>query len=113
MNAKSVADHSRHVVQRLQSSVIHTLLFSFWAPSDLHVLLNEDNDVVLSYSNDRFSTVYNNRSRRILCSPATGRLHYTLHSVSTSNQHRFRFQQCYNDVTVNWVLLLCYWHSVQ
>jgi len=23
---------------------VHTLLFSFWAPSDLHVLLNEDSD---------------------------------------------------------------------
>jgi len=44
MNAKSAANHSRHVVRRLQSSVIHTLSFSFWAPSDLHLLLNEDND---------------------------------------------------------------------
>jgi len=42
MNAKSVADHSRHAVQRLQNCVIHTLSFLFWAPSDLHVLLNED-----------------------------------------------------------------------
>ena len=40
----SVADHSRHVVRRLQNCVIHTLSFSFWEPSDLHVLLNEDND---------------------------------------------------------------------
>ena len=46
MHAKSVADHSRHVVRRLQNCVIHTLSFSFsfWAPSDLHVPLNEDND---------------------------------------------------------------------
>jgi len=43
INAKSVANHScRHVDRRLRSSVIHAL--SFWAPSDLHVLLNEDND---------------------------------------------------------------------
>jgi len=44
MNAKSVADHSRHVVRKLQNCVNHMLSFSFWAPSDLHVLLNEDND---------------------------------------------------------------------
>jgi len=44
INAKSVANHSGHVVRRLQISVIHMLSFSFWAPSDLHVLLNEDND---------------------------------------------------------------------
>jgi len=44
MNAKSVADHHRHVVRRLQNCVIHTLSFSFWVPSYLHVLLNEDND---------------------------------------------------------------------
>ena len=44
LHAKSVADHSRHVVRRLQNCVIHTLSCSFWAPSDLHVLLNEDND---------------------------------------------------------------------
>jgi len=44
MNAKSVANHSRHVVRRLQNSVIHMLSFSFWAPSDLHMPLNEDND---------------------------------------------------------------------
>jgi len=44
MNAKSVADHSKHVVRRLQNSMIHRLSFSFWALSDLHVLLNEDND---------------------------------------------------------------------
>ena len=44
-NAKSVAHHSRHMVRILQSFVIHTLIsLSFWAPSDLHVLLNEDND---------------------------------------------------------------------
>jgi len=40
---KVMADHSRHVVRRLQNSVIITLSFSFWASSDLHVLLNEDN----------------------------------------------------------------------
>ena len=44
MNAKSVADHSRHVVRRLQNCMINTLLFLFWAPSKLNMLLNEDND---------------------------------------------------------------------
>jgi len=44
MNAKLVADHSRHLVRKLQNFVIHMLSFSFWAPSDFHVLLNEDND---------------------------------------------------------------------
>ena len=41
MYAKLVADHSRHVVTRLQNSVILMLSFSFWAPSDIHALLNE------------------------------------------------------------------------
>ena len=44
MHAKSVADHSRHVVRRLQNCVIHILSFSFWAPLDLDVLLNKDID---------------------------------------------------------------------
>jgi len=44
MYTKSVADHSKHMVRRLQNSVIHTLSLLFWAPSDLHVLLKEDND---------------------------------------------------------------------
>ena len=36
MYAKLVADHSRHVVTRLQNSVILMLSFSFWTPSDIY-----------------------------------------------------------------------------
>jgi len=44
MNAKSAANHPRHVIRRLQSSVIRRLSFLFWTPSDLDVPLNEGND---------------------------------------------------------------------
>ena len=34
IHADSVADHSRHRVQRLQNCVVNRLSFSFWAPAD-------------------------------------------------------------------------------
>ena len=42
MHAESVADHSRHRVQRLQNCVVHRLLFLILALTDRYVLLNGD-----------------------------------------------------------------------
>jgi len=40
MHAESVADCFRHKVQRLQNCVARKLSLLFYAPTDLHVLMN-------------------------------------------------------------------------